>query len=186
MRETPSWSKAPLSRACVLWSNQSAVLVFDLSHQSGLCFMAACQSFSICACQDGARWGAQRGGGVADKRGNSCPRHDIVPTVDCLSPLPMPCLPACSMSSLALGWFLMKSFQFHIIHAPQQPSLHSLLLLLHLLLLCLPATPPCAGFAVEWRLHSLLLFLVFYVFFSLLQFLLYFNFAQMENNNQDK
>lgn len=81
----------------------------------------------------------------------------------------------------------MKSFQFHIIHAPQQPSLHSLLLLLLLLvLLRLPATPPCTGFAVEWRLHSLLLFLVFYVYFFLSQFLLYFNFAQMENNNQDK
>lgn len=65
----------------------------------------------------------------------------------------------------------MKSFQFHIIHAPQQPSLHSLLLLLLLLvLLCLPATPPCTGFAVEWRLHSLLLFLVFYVYFFFYNF----------------
>lgn len=135
-RSTPSLSKAPLSRACVLWSNQSAVLVFDLSHQSGLFFMAACQSFSICACQMGQAEGQR---GDVDKRGNSCPRHDIVPTVDCLSPLPLACpaaLPACLFHVQFSPWLIFDE-KFSVSHyscasatlvalpPPAPPSPHS-------------------------------------------------------------
>lgn len=101
-----------------------------------------------------------------------------MPTVDCLSPLPPACpaaLPACLFHVQFSPWLIFDE-KFSVSHyscASATLVALPLLLLLLLFLLCLPATPPCTGFAVEWRLHSLLLFLVFYVFFSFTIFVVF-------------
>lgn len=74
---------------------------------------------------------------------------------------------------LALGWFLMKSFQFHIIHA--STALPHPLVFFTL-------------FAVEWSLQFFPCSPYFFTQKIVLSLCCwgYFNFAQMENNNQGK
>lgn len=94
-----SGKESPLNGPCVLCSNQSAVFVFDLSHQSRL-FMAACHRNSfflpIQASQDGPRSGA---GAVAVVVGLSQEQEEKLskarhcrwlPTADCRLPVPCP------------------------------------------------------------------------------------------------